>query len=98
MNSEKTDCIESIVRVLERTTSRTRSIMFARPHDGDAFGALDMAHEDVFVLAAVAVLAPDVTADTRLDFRDDHIRHLRGEPGLAMGLERIEIAHGIGLL
>jgi hypothetical protein len=47
-----------------------RSIVFARPHDNDPFGGLDMAHEDVLVLTTVAMFSADAALDARLNFRD----------------------------
>ncbi len=57
-----------------------------------------MAHEDVLVLAPVAVLAPDAGPHAPVDLGDDEVGFLRREPLGTVPVECVEIARRMSLL
>ncbi|MPL96695.1 hypothetical protein SDC9_42877 [bioreactor metagenome] len=79
------------------SVQRAVSVVLRGAHDGDPLGRLDMAHEDVLVLAPVGVLAANVGLHRARDLGDDDIGLGRGQALAAMVLELLEGAGGIGM-
>ena len=80
-----------------RQSERRNSVVLARPHDHHALGRLDMAHENVFVLAPVAVLAADAGLDRAGHLGDDQVGFPGRQPGRAMAVELRHRIDSIGM-